>query len=538
MIIPVAVGGLSVSVLGIGIGAAFILKRTFDKMNEKSEDEKNCEEVFELPGKVPIFGHFLHLTEKGDFNLNYFKELTSIHRTVRVSLPFAPSIYWTSDPNVIGRILQSGFKENVYEKAEFMINQYKDFLGKGIFLVNGEQWKSKRKMASNLFHHRNLKSYISIFLKNSVKFVNIVNRIRENNEEDYANKGIDFQGYFMRYTLDSFCEIGFGVNINSLNSNEAALRFQEAFDFVQTYADKRARTGELGRYKEFFWKNSEFQSHLKYLNDFVFDIINRRKSETEEELEGRGDLLSQLLLHNIKAKKEENKEELISDEELRDWIMNFLIAGRDTTAILMTWCTYLLSLPENYKFYENVVSEIDDLYSISSTDQSNFTNNFNLIDKITFETQKKQKNLRKVLQETLRLYPPVPVDGYAAIKDDIIETSTGSKIFVKKGTFVLYSAWTTHRQEYNFKEAEKFNPDRFDEPITPFSFVPFHGGPRVCLGQEMAFIEAKILITCLLSHFNFHLIGSAQPKQSIILSVRNGLHMHVTPRSENLIARE
>ena len=417
-----------------------------------------------------------------------------------------------------------------------MINQFKDFLGKGIFLVNGDQWKSKRKMASNLFRHHNLKSYVSIFAKNSQSLVEVVRKLSERNDEEYQNRGIDFQDYFMRYTLDSFCEIGFGVNIKSINSTESALKFQRAFDYVQTFSEGRGRSGELWRIKEFFWKNAEFQFHLNLINGFVMDIINSRSEETEEELQDRTDLLSQLLLHNIKVDKNEIEEERISDEELKDWIMNFLIAGRDTTAMLLTWCSFLLSLPENSKFYHNVLNEIDEIYSDNDYNNDGKEEDCNkkigekIYERITFETQKNQKNLKKTLQETLRLYPPVPVDGYEAIKDDVITTSSGDKIYVKKGTFVAYSAFTTHRQEYNFVDAEKFNPDRFDSQIIPFSFVPFHGGPRVCLGQDMAYIEAKILMTCLLANFNFELVEEVIPKQSVILTAKNGVRFHITPK--------
>jgi len=541
VIVPV-VGGLSLvgGISVLGVGAAFYIKRNIDKLQERlTEQENECVEVFELPGKVPVLGHFLHIYELGEFNLQYFKEVTEIHPTVQFSLPFAPCFYWTSDPSVIKRILQTGFREGVYEKSPFMMNHFKDFLGKGIFSVSGDQWKSKRKMASNLFRHHNLRSYVSIFSKNSQSLVEVVRNIAARNDEVYQKRGIDFQDYFMRYTLDSFCEIGFGLNIKSIHSTESALVFQRAFDFVQTYSVERWKSGELWKVKEFFWRSPEFQHQLQLINSFVMNIINSRSEESEEELEEKTDLLSQLLLHNIRVERGEIEEEKITVEELRDWIMNFLIAGRDTTAMLLTWCTYLISKPENSKFYYNVLNEIEEIYSEDPTyfDDQSLDDNKNdkkigevVFDRITFESQKNQKELKKILQETLRLYPPVPVDGYEAMVDDVITTTNGEKIFVKKGTFVAYSAYTTHRQEYNFVDAEKFNPDRFDSHVIPFSFVPFHGGPRVCLGQDMAYIEAKILMTSMLANFQFELVGEVTPKQSVILIAKDGVRFHITPK--------
>jgi len=101
---------------------------------------------------------------------------------------------------------------------------------------------------------------------------------------------------------------------------------------------------------------------------------------------------------------------------------------------------------------------------------------------------------------------------------------------VKKGTICFYSSFTTHRQPSLFENPLKFDPDRFDKPIIPFSFVPFHGGPRLCLGQEMAYVEAKILMTCFISQFRFECNGEVVPKQALLLTALNGVPMKLFPR--------
>ena len=386
----------------------------------------------------------------------------------------------------------------------------------------------QRNTASPLFQKHNLKTYVSLFLRNAHHLIaNFQKMIQENEKKGFGSIEIDFQDYFMRYTLDSFCELGFGVNINSIESTDSAVKFQKAFDYVQTYTENRFRTGELWRVTEIFFKDANFHSHLKYMDDFITSIIDRRRMESIEELSSKSDLLSLLLLQN--AKGEENW----NDQDIRDWVMNFLIAGRDTTAITLTWCTYLLSKPENQFASENVIEEICNLLQINreNFNSTNLTFDF-LNENISFDFQKNQKYLHKVLQETLRLYPPVPIDGFGAIKDDVVTTTDGKKYKIKKGTICLYSAYTTHRQPFLFENPERFDPDRFSRSIVPFSFVPFHGGPRLCLGQEMAYIEAKILLTCLLSQFKFELSPNANvvPKQALILTALNGVTMTLSPR--------
>ena len=173
------------------------------------------------------------------------------------------------------------------------------------------------------------------------------------------------------------------------------------------------------------------------MDDFVNKIIKQRKDDTEEELEEKNDLLSQLLLQNI-IKQRENSQIKFTDKDLRDWVMNFLIAGRDTTAILLTWFFYITSRPENSFAIKNIQNELCELLTI---DHENFNpNNLNLdflSEKIDYEFQKNQKYLHKSLQETLRLFPPVPIDGYVATRDDVITTSDNQQFLVKKGTFIL-----------------------------------------------------------------------------------------------------
>ena len=99
------------------------------------------------------------------------------------------------------------------------------------------------------------------------------------------------------------------------------------------------------------------------------------------------------------------------------------------------------------------------------------------------------------------------------------------------GTTCIYSAYATHRSPRNFEDPEKFNPDRFDQLPIPFSFVPFHAGPRICLGQELAMIEAKILISSFLSQFRVEVINGddVAPRQAVILTTTNGVYAHLHP---------
>jgi len=449
----------------------------------------------ELPGWVPVLQHIPSLMKIGFNHLEYFRSCSDKYGKIwQFYIPplipviqKADAVVFTTDPEVLKYVLSTGFKEGVFAKGPEMAIQHREFLGKGIFTSNGERWRDTRNFASSLFHVDGLKQYVDIFHNNTVKLFEKFSTLNE-------PRGIDIQDYFMRYTLDSFCEIGFGIQIDSISAESND--FAKAFDVVQYHSAIRGHFGKLWKIKEKIIRPTEFYKNLDYMNNFVFEIINERKKESPEQLAERSDLLSKLLTTNKNA----------TNEELRDFVMNFLIAGRDTTAVLLTWCIYLLA--SHSDVVEKILAEIKENLAEDETP--------------TFQNTKSLVYMKQVLQETLRLYPPVPIDGFDAEKDCILPG--GYK--VEKGSPVLYCAWDLHRRpEYWGADSLAFKPERFANPPAPFTWIPFHAGPRECLGKEMAYLEAKIMLCNFLRKYNFSLETShvVETKQGIILTALNGV---------------
>ena len=352
-----------------------------------------------------------------------------------------------------------------------------------------------RNFASGLFHVDGLRQYVDIFHSNCLKLFTVLDKLKEKPE------GIDIQDYFMRYTLDSFAEIGFGVQLGSISAETH--QFAQAFDVVQFHSMYRGASGRLWVLKEFFSKPKLFFQNLDYMNNYVYGIINTRKSEPIEQLQDRQDLLSRLLVANKD----------ISKEDSRDFVMNFLLAGRDTTAVLLTWSIYLLS--SHPDVVRKLLAEFREYIAEDETP--------------TLANTKSLVYTKMVLQEVLRLYPPVPIDGYDATKDCTLPN--GFK--VSKETQIRYCGWDLHRRpELWGEDAEEFRPERFEHNPAPFTYVPFHLGPRECLGKEMAYLEAKIALVNFLRKYSFtHVPGQKiETKQGIILTAKYGIRMHLVER--------
>lgn len=474
----------------------------------------------EMSNKTPLLGHVLNFKNNTERFLDMFQEETLQHPTYSFSFPFTPTCFHTSDPAVNQHVLSTAFKEGIYKKPECGKRILRDLLGGGIFLTDGKEWQHHRGVISPLFHKNQLLAYIPLFIRNASKLISVINeKIAQNPDQP-----IDIQHYYFRYTLDTFAEIAFGVQLNSMNTCEETEKFFEAFEYVSNHGEKRMKTGELWRIKEFFFRDHKFQESVKEINDFVYGIIKERKAEPYESLEQKTDLLSMLIV----------REQNITDKELRDWVTNLVIAGRDTTAITLTWSTFELFQEKNKEIFQGVISEICRELDIHESDfNSKVFNEEFMLNRLTYDFQKKQRYLHKVFQETLRLYPPVPVNAFEATCDNVVKTSDDKRYLIKKGSVCIYSAWSTQRHPLNFENPMQFNPNRFDEKdIRPYSFLSFNAGPRICVGQEMAYIEAKILLTCMLSNFTFEIVNpeNVRPKHSIILTVVDGLQVKVTPR--------
>eukprot|EP00002_Diphylleia_rotans_P034921 TRINITY_DN7559_c0_g1_i1.p1 TRINITY_DN7559_c0_g1~~TRINITY_DN7559_c0_g1_i1.p1 ORF type:complete len:228 (+),score=54.86 TRINITY_DN7559_c0_g1_i1:82-765(+) len=205
-------------------------------------------------------------------------------------------------------------------------------------------------------------------------------------------------------------------------------------------------------------------------------------------------------------------------EYLKDMLRNMLIAGRDTTAVLLTWTFYELS--QNPSVLERLVQEIDSVVG----------------DGIPTSAQLEQmKYLKHVLNETLRLHPSVPVDLRTAVNDDVLPNG----YFVEAGTTVFYFSSLIHRiPEFWGSDADKFDPDRWEwerlRKVPNFAFVPFHAGPRICLGQNMAYTEAKVATIMILQRFRLTLAPKFIPRYRgvIILMSENGMMMNVEKRKK------
>jgi len=387
-----------------------------------------------------------------------------------------------------------------YVKPSGFVESLQDIFGDGIFNVHGDKWKVQRQVAAPLFHFNNLHAFAEIFRTKSEALCEIL--------EGEAASGagpVEMQARWMTYTMDSIGELGFGVDVGSIKGNQRAADFCEAFDYCQQASYLRVFNP--------LWKvtpHHNFNAKLRILDDYMKEIIADRRQEMADgqDVSGRVDLLSRFI-----SAKDDQGNPTFDDKYLLDVLKNFLIAGRDTTAVCLTWTLYLISQHPDVE--KRLLDEINMVVGKDG--------------KVEYAHLAELKYMRQVIDESLRLYPPVPVDARAAVNDDILP---GTGYHIPAGTVVLYAPYAQHRFPEYFKDPLTFNPDRWvTDYIKPFAFIPFHCGPRICLGQNMAYQEIKIALATILPKFSFKLLEGFQVRYRLaIVMPTKGLPMWVTKR--------
>ncbi|KAI0824721.1 cytochrome P450 monooxygenase pc-3 [Trametes gibbosa] len=432
---------------------------------------------------------------------------------------FQYKIFWdlayaTTDPNVTKAVLAMDFAN--YEKGE-TFHAYTDSLfGTGVFNADGDLWRFHRSMSRPFFSRERI-SHFELFDRHAET---AINKIKERMRSNIA---FDFQDLISRFTLDSATEFLFGSCVHSLESSlpyprgqypfsgraeqSPSEKFAYAFGKLQHIVSERPRLGWVWPLKEVLKTSTD--DYMAVVDGFIEPILKealRKKEERLQHDDALDDKESQeddtLLDHLV---KQTSDPAILHDETL-----NILLAGRDTTAAALTFGVYLLC--QHPAVFKRLRDEI--------------TQHVGPIRRPTYDDIRNMKYLRAFLNETLRLYPPVPFDIRFSIKEGILPNPdpSGMPIYIPPRTPIAYSIFNMHRDsKYWGPTADQFDPDRFlDERVgkylvpNPFIFLPFNGGPRICLGQQFAYNEMSFFMIRLLQNFSsVSLDLAAQPPESL-----------------------
>ncbi|KAK6942130.1 Cytochrome P450 [Dillenia turbinata] len=417
----------------------------------------------------------------------------------------------TANPSNVEHMLKTNFEN--YPKGKGFISIMEDFLGHGIFNSDGDLWRVQRKTASYEFNMRSLRNFIMDNVVNeiSTRLFPVLEKASE------TQSLLDLQDVLERFAFDNICKVAFNIDPCCLGmENEVGAEFLQMFDNSALLIAGRFMhpIRHMWRVKKFLDVGSEkkLKKSIQAVHGFAEAIIKARMEEkiTKDD----EDLLSRFIANH------EN-----STEFLRDVIMSFILAGRDTTSSALTSFFWLLSAYPHV--LKNVIKEIRGIRTRSNKHNEHLF--------FTFEELKEMHYLHAAISEAMRLYPPVPIDTKRCLNDDVLPDGT----VVPKGWFITYHAYAMGRMESVWgTDCREFRPERWLEngefrAESPFKYPVFHGGPRLCLGKDMAYIQMKSIAAFVIERFVVDVQNRGRTPHHVVsltLRMKGGLLVRLSQR--------
>ncbi|TVY92117.1 Cytochrome P450 monooxygenase [Lachnellula willkommii] len=412
---------------------------------------------------------------------------------------------FTAEPENIKAILATQFKD--FQLPPRRKAAFQPIFGHGIFTTDGGEWEASRALLRPNF----TRSQVGDLDTFEVHISNMISKIPRDGST------VDLQELFFKLTMDSATDFLFGYSTDVLGSSgnsEAGQRFSDAFSYVTFRAGIEVRLGKLVS----MLPDKKYTEGLEFIYQYVANYVQKAVSLHQQSLKD-----SKLGEGDEKAGKYVFLEHLAktnySEKKIQDELLNILLAGRDTTASLLGYFFYILARRPD------VAAKLrEEISKLGNTRPS-------------FEQIKSLKYLQYCLNETLRLHPIVPMNGRVAVRDTTIPLGGGpdgkSPVLVKKGQPVIYSTYVMQRRTDLYGEdALEFKPERWENLRPSWQYLPFNGGPRICIGQQFALTEASYTVIRVLQSFSsIEKRDDSELLEHLALTsaVKGGVHVGLTP---------
>ncbi|KAK1438774.1 hypothetical protein QVD17_04584 [Tagetes erecta] len=445
------------------------------------------------PPTYPVIGCLIAFYKNRHRLLSWYTDLLSVSttQTVVIQRLGARRTVITANPLNVEYMLKTNFIN--FPKGKPFTEILKDFLGFGIFNVDGEMWHAQRKLASHQFTSRLLKEHVEITVKEAIKsklFVLL---------DSFADDGVmvDLQEVLRRFGFDVVCKFVLGFDplcLGGRGSFPGEVPILKAFDTAGMISARRGAIpiSAVWKLKKLFEIGSEkvLKDSVNEIHEYIIELVHERKKELMmDKCNKNQDLLSKMMNDGL------------SEELIRDMLISFIMAGRDTTSAAMTWLFYALS--QNADVERRLADEIQSKFNDEEVD-----------------SYKEMKYLQACICETMRLYPPVSWDSKHALHDDVLPDGT----LVKAGDRVTYFPYGMGRMESIWGgDRLEFKPDRWFEhghtpgvygdilkDVSPYKYPVFHAGPRVCLGKGMANAQMSYVVSSIMKRYEIKAVGSEE----------------------------
>jgi len=416
---------------------------------------------------------------------------------LRTALEYGPVVqyrfgplrsYLVTHPDGLKHVLQDNVKN--YTKEHFGYAVIRRIVGEGLFTSEGATWLKQRRLAQPAFHRARISAMGARMVQAAAELAEQWAASARSGERRLAVNDM------MELTLRIVGEALLGTGMR-----EETRAVAESFTLINAQTVERFRAFRLLPPVLPTAYDRAFRDAHRTLQEVVARIITKRR----ERMEDQGDLLSMFML----AKDEETGEQM-DDAHLSNEVLTMLLAGHETTANLLSWVWVLLH--QNPEAEARLHAELDAvlggrLPTVEDVPQLLYT--------------------RRVLDETLRIHPPIYSIVRKVVADDVI---CGYQ--VRGGSSLYLSPYATHRLPEFWPDPERFEPDRFTpEQVAArprYAYFPFLGGPRQCIGNTFALMEGTLILATLAQRFRPRMVEGYTPERETLLTLRPVQELPVT----------
>ncbi|GAB4375405.1 MAG: cytochrome P450 [Elainellaceae cyanobacterium] len=431
-------------------------------------------------------GHFLVgiLPEYSRSPIGFFTDCARQYGDI-VYLTGGINTYLLNHPDYIEETLVS---QQVHLVKSQINKLLKPILGNGLLLSEGDFWKQQRRLIQPAFHRDRIASYTEV----------MVNYTEQLLSTWQAGEIRDVHHDMMQLTLAIVIKTFFDSQLQ----DEVAMVDRSTKIFLDHF-DRRSTN--------LLWfllpdavpipANLRFRQAIHQLDQMVYRLIQDRRHSQQN----TGDLLS-MLLH---LQAEDGT--CMSDRQVRDEVMTFILAGHETTAVALSWAWFLLATHPHVE--EKLQAELQAVLAGRSP---------------TWADLPKLRYTEWIILEAMRLYPPVWALARTVASDCEIAGYS-----VKAGSDVVASQWVVQRDPRWFPEPEAFNPDRWANDLAkrlpPYTYFPFGGGSRICIGKAFAMMEASLILATIAQRYQMTLVEpeAIEPRASVSLRPKQGVKVRL-----------
>lgn len=368
-------------------------------------------------------------------------------------------------------------------------------LGEGLLTSEGEFWRRQRRLAQPAFHAQRLRGLSGTMAHLTGDAITRWRALPE------SERTVDIYEEMMRLT---FRIVGKTLCSTDVEGDAKAIgqAMTVAVQFANDYVEQLVRLPPWLP----FPKNFRFRKALTTLDALVYRMIEEHRAQSEHE----GDLLGLLM-----SATDDGDGEGMTPKQLRDEVLTLVLAGFETTAVALSWTLYLVA--KHPEVARKLAEEATEVLGGRAP---------------TFEDLPRLEYTERVLQESMRLYPPA-----WCFEREATEADEVGGYNIPAGTTIAVCPYVLHRNPSYWENPDTFDPDRFSPERSSarsrFAYLPFGDGPRICIGKGFAMMEAKIVLAMMAGAFRWQLAGEdhVEVDPGITLRPKGGIRMTITPRA-------